>query len=101
MIQQATWQVAFQLDAPYNGDGVFMDDDHDDDDDGDHDHDDDVDCSKSKSTSGSASMRQSPRQHSRYCPECLTVLFPRARVLLLTIRRRTNHHIRNCFEKAA
>ena len=40
MIQQATWQVAFQLDAPYNGDGVFMDDDHDDDDD---DKEDDVD----------------------------------------------------------
>ena len=46
-------------------------------------------------------MRQSPRQHSRYCPECLTVVFPSARVLLLAIRRRTNHHIRNCFEKAA
>ena len=40
MIQQATWQVAFQLDAPYNGDGVFIDDDHDDDDD---DKEDDVD----------------------------------------------------------
>ena len=46
-------------------------------------------------------MRQSPRQHSRYCPECLTVVFLWARVLLLAIRRRTNHHIINCFEKAA
>ena len=46
-------------------------------------------------------MRQSPRQQSRYFPECLTVVFPSARVPLLAIRRRTNHHIRNCFEKAA